>query len=204
MKLTLKTLAVALAAITLSPAALADTAKDGTVHITGLIQQNACTVKTDSVLIEVTLQNEFASLFTAAGQTAGDKGFTIDLENCDANIYSNVQARFEGTLDGTDATILKNEADAQNIGVQILDKTGDSTPVTFNDLQAWSSAVALPTEEGVTTLSMPFTAAISPPRFPLGREMSMQAQHSICNITDPGGQRRLAHLFIEVINEFIG
>ncbi|MDI8752180.1 hypothetical protein MJH54_35060, partial [Salmonella enterica subsp. enterica serovar Montevideo] len=42
--------------------------------ITGLIQQNACTVKTDSVLIEVTLQNEFASLFTAAGQTAGDKG----------------------------------------------------------------------------------------------------------------------------------
>lgn len=55
MKLTLKTLAVALAAITLSPAALADTAKDGTVHITGLIQQNACTVKTDSVLIEVTL-----------------------------------------------------------------------------------------------------------------------------------------------------
>lgn len=53
MKLTLKTLTVALAAITLSPAALADTAKDGTVHITGLIKQNACTVKTDSV--EVTL-----------------------------------------------------------------------------------------------------------------------------------------------------
>ncbi|EAM4821638.1 fimbrial protein StiA [Salmonella enterica] len=168
MKLTLKTLAVALAAITLSPAALADTAKDGTVHITGLIQQNACTVKTDSVLIEVTLQNEFASLFTAAGQTAGDKGFTIDLENCDANIYSNVQARFEGTLDGTDATILKNEADAQNIGVQILDKTGDSTPVTFNDLQAWSSAVALPTEEGVTTLSMPFTARYIATAVPVG------------------------------------
>ncbi|VDY45487.1 fimbrial assembly chaperone [Salmonella enterica subsp. enterica serovar Daytona] len=32
----------------------------------------------------------------------------------------------------------------------------------------------------------------------------MQPQHSICNITDPGGQRRLAPLFIEVINEFIG
>lgn len=61
MKLSLKTLTVALAAITLSPAALADTAKDGTVHITGLIKQNACTVKTDSV--EVTLQEEFASLF---------------------------------------------------------------------------------------------------------------------------------------------
>ncbi|ECZ8523334.1 fimbrial protein StiA, partial [Salmonella enterica] len=41
MKLSLKTLTVALAAITLSPAALADTAKDGTVHITGLIKQNA-------------------------------------------------------------------------------------------------------------------------------------------------------------------
>ncbi|EID2311883.1 fimbrial protein [Salmonella enterica subsp. enterica serovar Kentucky] len=152
MKLTLKTLTVALAAITLSPAALADTAKDGTVHITGLIKQNACTVKTDSV--EVTLQDEFASLFTAAGQTAGDKDFTIELENCDANVYSSVQARFEGTLDGTDATILKNEDDAENIGVQILDKS--STPMTFNDLQAWSAAVAL--TEGVAELSMPFTA----------------------------------------------
>lgn len=152
MKLTLKTLTVALAAITLSPAALADTAKDGTVHITGLIKQNACTVKTDSV--EVTLQDEFASLFTAAGQTAGDKDFTIELENCDANVYSSVQARFEGTLDETDATILKNEDDAENIGVQILDKS--STPMTFNDLQAWSAAVAL--TEGVTELSMPFTA----------------------------------------------
>ncbi|EAB3739428.1 fimbrial protein [Salmonella enterica subsp. enterica serovar Bovismorbificans] len=154
MKLTLQTLTVVLAAITLSPAALADTAKDGTVHIYGAIKLNACTVTTDSV--DVTLQDEFASLFTAAGQTAGDKDFTIDLENCDANIYSNVQARFEGTLDGTDATILKNDADATNIGVQILDKT--STPMTFNDLQAWSASVALPTEEGVTTLSMPFTA----------------------------------------------
>lgn len=73
MKLTLKTLAVALAAITLSPAALADTAKDGTVHITGLIQQNACTVKTDSVLIEVTLQNEFASLLLPQGKRQGIK-----------------------------------------------------------------------------------------------------------------------------------
>ncbi|EFP4606915.1 fimbrial protein, partial [Salmonella enterica] len=154
-KLTLKTLTVALAAITLSPAALADTAKDGTVHITGLIKQNACTVTTDS--IDVTLQDEFASLFTAAGQTAGDKDFTIELENCDANIYSSVQARFEGTLDGTDATILKNEGgDATNIGVQILDKT--DTTMTFNDLQAWSAPVNLPTAEGVTELSMPFTA----------------------------------------------
>ncbi|WP_080234320.1 fimbrial protein [Salmonella enterica] len=155
MKLSLKTLTVALAAITLSPAAQADTAKDGTVHITGLIKQNACTVTTDS--IDVTLQDEFASLFTAAGQTAGDKGFTIDLENCDANIYSSVQARFEGTLDGTDATILKNEGgDATNIGVQILDNA--DTTMTFNDLQAWSAPVNLPTAEGVTELSMPFTA----------------------------------------------
>lgn len=154
MKLTLKTLTVALAAITLSPAALADTAKDGTVHITGLIKLNACTVKTDS--IDVGLEPEFSSLFTAAGQTIGDKDFTIDLENCDSSVYGNVQARFEGTLDGTDATILKNDADAENIGVQILDKTGNDMPVTFNDHQVWSAPVAL--TEGETTVSMPFTA----------------------------------------------
>lgn len=40
--------------------------------------------------------------------------------------------------------------------MQILDKT--STPMTFNDLQAWSAPVNLPTTEGVTELSMPFTA----------------------------------------------
>ncbi|MEY5547471.1 fimbrial protein, partial [Salmonella enterica subsp. enterica serovar Corvallis] len=30
--------------------------------------------------------------------------------------------------------------------------------MTFNDLQAWSAPVNLPTAEGVTSLSMPFTA----------------------------------------------
>lgn len=80
-------------------------------------------------------------LFYCRRADGRDKDFTIELENCDANVYSSVQARFEGTLDGTDATILKNEDDAENIGVQILDKS--STPMTFNDLQAWSAAVAL-------------------------------------------------------------
>lgn len=99
----------------------------------------------------MTLQEEFASLFTAAGQTAGDTDFTIELENCDANVYSSVQARFEGTLDGTDATILKNEDDAENIGVQILDKT--STPMTFNDLQAWSAQSTSLQQRGDGTLN---------------------------------------------------
>ncbi|APV89952.1 fimbrial protein StiA [Salmonella enterica subsp. enterica serovar Stanleyville] len=158
MKLTLKTLAVALAAITLSPAALADNAVDGTVHIHGTILQNACTVKTSS--IDVPLQDEYASLFTAVGQTAGDKDFTIDLEHCDASVYEHVQARFEGTLDGTDNTILKNtEGDAANLGVQITDRSAGSADaaMAFNDLTAWSTQLTLPPESD-SEFSLPFTA----------------------------------------------
>ncbi|SUG79557.1 fimbrial subunit [Salmonella enterica subsp. enterica] len=137
------------------PAALADTAKDGTVHITGLIKQNACTVKTDSV--EVTLQEEFASLFTAAGQTAGDTDFTIETRKLRRKRLQQVYRRaLKAHSTEPMRPSLKNEDDAENIGVQILDKT--STPMTFNDLQAWSAPVNLPTAEGVTELSMPFTA----------------------------------------------
>ncbi|WP_258231924.1 fimbrial protein, partial [Salmonella enterica] len=120
-----------------------------------------CTVKAD--LGWGKLKENFALFFTAAGPTAGDTDFTIELENCDANVYSSVQARFEGTLDGTDATILKNEDDAENIGVQILDKS--STPMTFNDLQAWSAAVALPA--GGTEAPMAFTPRHPPPQLPV-------------------------------------
>lgn len=150
MKLALKTLVIAFAAATAVPAAFADTASDGTVHITGTIKQNACTVENNSV--NVVLKDEFASVFTAAGQTSGDKEFTIDLKDCDSQIYSRVQTRFEGTLDGSDPTILKNVVGtAGGVGVQILD---NGTAMAINNESAWSSEFTI----SGTTAKIPFTA----------------------------------------------
>ncbi|POP41997.1 fimbrial protein StiA [Superficieibacter electus] len=154
MKFALKTLAIVLLAAAPSAfAALGDTASDGTVHITGTIKQNACTVKTSSV--EVTLKDEFASIFTTAGQTQGDKEFTIDLEHCDASVYPNVQARFEGVTDAYGTNVLKNNGTATNVGVQIVDSA--SSAITFNDESQWSAATTIPAG-GDTEVSIPFTA----------------------------------------------
>lgn len=142
-----------LSSLFISTTALADTASDGTVHITGTILQNACTVKTSS--IEVALKDQFASIFTAAGQTQSNKAFTIDLENCDSSIYDNIQTRFEGTQDSYDATVLANTAgDATGVGVQILDST--NTALALNDESAWSTKSTL--TSGQTEISMPFSA----------------------------------------------
>lgn len=145
--------AIALTAIFFSATALADKANDGTVHITGTILQNACTVKTNS--IEVTLKDQYASVFTAAGQTQSNKAFTIDLENCDSTIYKNIQARFEGTEDSYGNTVLANTAGtATGIGVQILDST--DTALAFNDESAWSTQSTL--ADNQTEISLPFSS----------------------------------------------
>jgi type 1 fimbria pilin len=150
-----KMTAIALTTISLlfSTAALADTASDGTVHITGTILQNACTVKTASV--EVPLKDQYASIFTAAGQVQSNKAFTIDLENCDPSVYKNIQARFEGTVDNYGNTVLANTAgSASGIGVQILDSANNA--LAFNDESAWSTQSTL--ADGQTDISLPFSA----------------------------------------------
>ena len=150
MKKEMKTMVFA--SLLISTSALADTASDGTVHITGTILQNACTVKTSS--IDVTLKDQFASVFTAAGQTQSNEAFTIDLENCDSSIYENIQTRFEGTQDPYDTSVLANTGDATGVGVQILDSA--NTALALNDESAWSTKSTLTT--GQTEISMPFSA----------------------------------------------
>lgn len=153
MKLALKTMAFVLAASTFAPAAFADTASDGKVDISGVILQNACTVKSRSV--DVQLKDEYASIFTAAGQTQGDKAFEIELEGCDSSVYSTVQVRFEGVTVAGDDTVLANTSDAEGVGVQILDSA--NSVLTFNNESAWSAATNITAGENTET-AIPFTA----------------------------------------------
>ncbi len=69
MKLSLKTLTVALAAITLSPPRWQTPPKTAPYISPASLSKNACTVKTDSV--EVTLQEEFASFSLPQGRRQG-------------------------------------------------------------------------------------------------------------------------------------
>ncbi|WP_414166119.1 fimbrial protein [Superficieibacter sp. BNK-5] len=171
MNFSIKALVLATAAMSVVPAAFADdVTSSGTVTITGEVKQNACVVDDDSKNLTVTLEDVFANIFTAAGNTAAEKDFTINLKDCNNVQFKNAQLRFEGPVDSrvSNNTVLENtDGDSLNIGVQILDASasGGNSPMVFTHTDdAWSGATKLPDGEA-TTVKLPFKAryyAIAP------------------------------------------
>lgn len=171
MKFSIKALVLATAATGVVPAAFADdVTSSGTVKILGEVKQNACVVDDESKNLTVTLEDVFANIFTAAGDTAAEKGFTIGLKDCTNVQFQNAQLRFEGPVDSrvSNNTVLENtDGDSMDIGVQILDAsaTGGNSPMVFTHTDnAWSGVTKLP-DDGTTTVKLPFKAryyAIAP------------------------------------------
>lgn len=171
MNFSIKALVLATAAMSIVPAAFADdVTSSGTVTITGEVKQNACVVDDDSKSLTVELEDVFANIFVAAGNTAAEKDFTINLKDCNNVQFKNAQLRFEGPVDSrvSDNTVLKNtDGDIQDMGVQILDAStsGGNKPMVFTHTDdAWSKATKLPDGEA-TTVALPFKAryyAIAP------------------------------------------
>lgn len=171
MKFSIKAFVLATAAIGVVPAAFADdVTSSGTVKILGEVKQNACVVDDESKNLTVTLEDVFANIFTAAGDTAAEKGFTIGLKDCTNVQFQNAQLRFEGPVDSrvSNNTVLENtDGDSMDIGVQILDAsaTGGNSPMVFTHTDnAWSGVTKLP-DDGTTTVKLPFKAryyAIAP------------------------------------------
>lgn len=171
MKFSIKALVLATAATGVVPVAFADdVTSSGTVKILGEVKQNACVVDDESKNLTVTLEDVFANIFTAAGDTAAEKGFTIGLKDCTNVQFQNAQLRFEGPVDSrvSNNTVLENtDGDSMDIGVQILDAsaTGGNSPMVFTHTDnAWSGVTKLP-DDGTTTVKLPFKAryyAIAP------------------------------------------
>ena len=110
-------------------------AADGQVEFTGTINDNACTINSESVKKAVDMgQVRIADFPNTVGAvaTAGATPFSISLENCSGSTLKNASIKFSGQQSGTDATVLGMTGDNQvsGVGIQINDaRTGNKLPL---------------------------------------------------------------------------
>lgn len=131
----IKTLAiVVLSALSLSSAAaLADTTtvNGGTVHFKGEVVNAACAVDAGSVDQTVQLGQVRTASLAQEGATSSAVGFNIQLNDCDTTVATKAAVAFLGTaIDATRTDVLALQSSAAgsatNVGVQILDRTGNA------------------------------------------------------------------------------
>ena len=110
-------------------------AADGQVEFTGTINDNACTINSESVKKAVDMgQVRIADFPNTVGAvaTAGATPFSISLENCSGSTLKNASIKFSGQQSGTDATVLgmTGENQVSGVGIQINDaRTGNKLPL---------------------------------------------------------------------------
>ena len=106
-------------------------AADGQVEFTGTINDNACTINSESVKKSVDMgQVRIADFPNTVGAvaTTGATPFSISLENCSGSTLKNASIKFSGQQSGTDATVLgmTGENQVSGVGIQINDaRTGN-------------------------------------------------------------------------------
>ena len=110
-------------------------AADGQVEFTGTINDNACTINSESVKKAVDMgQVRIADFPNTVGAvaTSGATPFSISLENCSGSTLKNASIKFSGQQSGTDATVLgmTGENQVSGVGIQINDaRTGNKLPL---------------------------------------------------------------------------
>lgn len=131
---------------------------DGTVHFTGLVKEDACTIKTKDITVDLPTVSP-TDFGGNIGSLQGTKHFNIELINCDGSKASKVQARFSGTADvyGSGNVLKNTSGDATGVGLLVTDpgKTGESDGYSFTDVDNWTTDVAVPTGTG-GNVNMPF------------------------------------------------
>ena len=104
-------------------------ASDGQVEFSGTINDNACTINSESVKKSVDMgQVRIADFANTVGATAGSTPFSISLENCSGSTLKNASVTFSGQQAATDATVLgmTGENQVAGVGIQINDaRTGN-------------------------------------------------------------------------------
>lgn len=93
------------------------------------VKAPACSVAVDPTV--VTLPTAFASAFTVTGSTAGQTPFNVQLA-CSSGVMVAVTLATGNPQSGTTSVIAPTTGNAQNVGVQILDKSGN--PITFGNV----------------------------------------------------------------------
>lgn len=109
-------------------------AADGQIEFTGVVNDNACTINSQSVTQSVDMgQVRIADFPNTVGAlaTTGSKPFSISLENCSGPTMRNATVKFSGQQAATDATILGMVGSNQvpGLGIQIADAAGAKLPL---------------------------------------------------------------------------
>ncbi|MFA9325575.1 type 1 fimbrial major subunit FimA [Escherichia coli] len=109
------------------------TVNGGVIHFKGEVVNAACAIDSESMNQTVELGQVRSSRLAKAGDLSSAVGFNIKLNDCDTNVSSNAAVAFLGTtVTSNDDTLalqssLQSSAagSAQNVGIQILDRTGE-------------------------------------------------------------------------------
>lgn len=109
-------------------------AHDGRVNITGVINDNTCTLSPDSQSFTVKLGNVSNRQFYRAGDGSAWQAFTLDLRNC-GSTASGVTVSFSGQTDRFNADLLALDGGADSAsGVGIAIYNADKTPIALGDM----------------------------------------------------------------------
>jgi len=148
-----KALLGTIVALAFSAAALPASANVGTITINGKLTASTCTVQINGGTVDatVTLPTLPTKDLAAAGTTAGDTAFTMNLTNCEPATGS-VRAYFEHgpNVDAASGRLNNNATNgASNVQVQLIDN--NNTPLYIgNTSQRDNDATAL--ENGAADL----------------------------------------------------
>ncbi|EIJ3760406.1 type 1 fimbrial major subunit FimA [Escherichia coli] len=105
------------------------TVNGGVIHFKGEVVNAACAIDSESMNQTVELGQVRSSRLAKAGDLSSAVGFNIKLNDCDTNVSSNAAVALLGTTvtSNDDTLALQSSAagSAQNVGIQILDRTGE-------------------------------------------------------------------------------
>ncbi|ETX65544.1 hypothetical protein P835_00312 [Citrobacter portucalensis] len=107
-------------------------AADGTIHFTGSISDQTCTVDTGTQNLNVDLGKVAqTALDGAAGMKAAPTRFTLSVSDCPDTI-TGANVKFDGTADGVNQNLLALDGGtgiATGVGIEIADKNGTAIPL---------------------------------------------------------------------------
>ena len=107
-------------------------AADGTIHFTGSITDQTCTVDSGSQNLNVDLGTVAqTALDGASGMKASPTRFTLTLTDCPDTV-TGANVKFDGTSDGVNQSLLALDSGtgiATGVGIEIADKNGTPIPL---------------------------------------------------------------------------
>ncbi|MEP8888259.1 fimbrial protein [Enterobacter roggenkampii] len=130
-------------------------AHDGSVTITGTIQDNTCEVAPDSQNKKVEMGDYAREQFRQKGDSSAMKPFTINLDNC-GPAASGAKVTFSGTPDTTDNTLFAletgvEEETASGLALGIYENNGQK-------ISPNSSSSSVPLKPKQASVALDFTA----------------------------------------------